>query len=143
MNSFYPLKVSQIRALTTNAVELKFEIPAELKSKFNFKAGQYITIKHQIRGEEVRRAYSICSSIEEGISVGVKKVETGKMSFFLTTKIKEGDVLEVMPPTGNFVLQGNLINNSSTIHKPSNCAHICPTQGWVIENGRIFCFSLM
>ena len=106
MNSFYPLKVSQIRALTTNAVELKFEIPAELKSKFNFKAGQYITIKHQIRGEVVRRAYSICSSIEEGISVGVKKVETGKMSSFLTTKIKEGDILEVMPPTGNFVLQG-------------------------------------
>ena len=106
MNSFYPLKVSQIRALTTNAVELKFEIPAELKSKFNFKAGQYITIKHQIGGEEVRRAYSICSSIEEGISVGVKKVETGKMSSFLTTKIKEGDVLQVMPPTGNFVLQG-------------------------------------
>ncbi len=106
MNSFYPLKVSQIRALTTNAVELKFEIPAELKSKFNFKAGQYITIKHQIGGEEVRRAYSICSSIKEGISVGVKKVETGKMSSFLTTKIKEGDVLDVMPPTGNFVLQG-------------------------------------
>ena len=106
MNSFYPLKVSQIRALTTNAVELKFEIPAELKSQFNFKAGQYITIKHQIRGEVVRRAYSICSSIEEGISVGVKKVETGKMSSFLTTKIKEGDILEVMPPTGNFVLQG-------------------------------------
>ena len=106
MNSFYLLKVSQIRALTTNAVELKFEIPAELKSKFNFKAGQYITIKHQIGGEEVRRAYSICSSIKGGISVGVKKVETGRMSSFLTTKIKEGDVLQVMPPTGNFVLQG-------------------------------------
>jgi len=109
MNSFYPLKVSQIRALTSNAVELKFEIPVELKSKFNFKAGQYITIKHQIGGEEVRRAYSICSSIEEGISVGVKKVDTGKMSFFLTTKIKKGDVLEVMPPTGNFVLQGKQV----------------------------------
>ncbi len=106
MNSFYSLKVSQIRALTTNAVELKFEIPAELYSKFNFIAGQYITIKHQIGGEEVRRSYSICSSIKEGISVGVKKVETGKMSSFLTTKIKEGDVLQVMPPTGNFVLQG-------------------------------------
>ena len=106
MNSFYLLKVSQIRALTSNAVELKFEIPAELYSKFNFIAGQYITIKHQIGGEEVRRSYSICSSIKEGISVGVKKVETGKMSSFLTTKIKEGDVLEVMPPTGNFVLQG-------------------------------------
>jgi len=109
MNSFYPLKVSQIRTLTTHAVKLKFEIPAELESKFNFIAGQYITIKHKIGGEEVRRAYSICSSIEEGISVGVKKVETGKMSSFLTTKIKEGDVLEVMPPTGNFVLHGKNI----------------------------------
>ena len=82
MNSFYPLKVSQIRALTTNAVELKFEIPAELESKFNFIAGQYITIKHKIGGEEVRRAYSICSSIEEGISVGVKKWKRGKCPLF-------------------------------------------------------------
>ena len=106
MNSFYPLKVSQIRALTTNAVELKFEIPAELESKFNFKAGQYITIKQNISGEEVRRSYSICSSNTEGICVGVKRVEGGKMSSFLTTNIKEGDILEVMPPTGNFVLHG-------------------------------------
>ena len=106
MNSFYPLKVSQIRALTTNAVELKFEIPAELESKFNFKAGQYITIKQNISGEEVRRSYSICSSNTEGICVGVKRVEGGKMSSFLTANIKEGDILEVMPPTGNFVLHG-------------------------------------
>ena len=28
------------------------------------------------------------------------------MSSFLTTNIKEGDILEVMPPTGNFILQG-------------------------------------
>ena len=106
MNSFYPLKVSQIRALTTNAVELKFEIPSDLESKFNFKAGQYITIKQNISGEEVRRSYSICSSNTEGICVGVKRVEGGKMSSFLTTNIKEGDILEVMPPTGNFVLHG-------------------------------------
>ena len=106
MNSFYPLKVKKIRKLTLNAVELKFEIPAELESKFNFKAGQYITIKQNISGEEVRRAYSICSSNTEGICVGVKRVEGGKMSSFLTTNIKEGDILEVMPPTGNFILQG-------------------------------------
>jgi ring-1,2-phenylacetyl-CoA epoxidase subunit PaaE len=106
MNSFYPLRVSQIRALTTSAVELKFEIPAELESEFNFKAGQYITIKQNISGEEVRRAYSICSSNTEGVCVAVKRIEGGKMSSFLTTNIKEGDILEVMPPTGNFVLHG-------------------------------------
>lgn len=106
MNSFYPLRVSQIRTLTTNAVELRFEIPAELESNFTFLAGQYITIKHQIEGEDVRRAYSICSSIKEGICVGVKKVDGGKMSSFLTSRLKQGDVLDVMPPAGNFVLQG-------------------------------------
>tara|TARA_B100000953_G_scaffold76735_1_gene62045 strand:+ start:738 stop:1733 length:996 start_codon:yes stop_codon:yes gene_type:complete len=106
MNSFYPLKVEKIRKLTSNAVELKFEISSELESKFNFQAGQYITIKQSISGEEVRRSYSICSSNKEGICVGVKRVESGKMSSFLTTNIKEGDILEVMPPTGNFILQG-------------------------------------
>ncbi len=106
MNSFYPLKVEKIRQLTSNAVELKFEILSDLESKFNFQAGQYITIKHTINGEEVRRSYSICSSNSEGICVGVKHIEGGKMSSFLTTNIKEGDILEVMPPTGNFILQG-------------------------------------
>lgn len=106
MNSFYPLKVSKIRKLTTNSVELKFDIISKLESKFRFKAGQYITIKQAINGEEVRRSYSICSSNSAEICVGVKHVEGGKMSSFLTTNIKEGDVLDVMPPTGNFLLQG-------------------------------------
>ena len=104
MNKFHSLTVSSIKSLTTDSVAISFDtLNNEL---FQFISGQYITIKHQIGGEQIRRAYSICSSIEEGISVGVKKVETGKMSSFLTTKIKEGDVLQVMPPTGNFVLQG-------------------------------------
>ena len=109
MNSFYPLKVSQIRVLTANAVELKFKIPDELESKFNFMAGQYITIKQQINGEEARRAYSICSTNTEGVAIGVKKLEGGKMSTFLTADVKLGDTLEVMPPAGNFVLQGRNI----------------------------------
>ena len=47
MNSFYPQKVEKIRQLTSNAVELKFEILSDLESKFNFQAGQYITIKQK------------------------------------------------------------------------------------------------
>jgi len=109
MNSFYPLKVSQIRVLTANAVELKFEIPEELELTFNFMAGQYITIKQQINGEEARRAYSICSTNAEGVAIGVKKLEGGKMSTFLTADVKLGDTLEVMPPAGNFILQGKNI----------------------------------
>ncbi len=104
MASFYPLKIEKIRELTANAVEITFEVSADIFDKFNFKAGQYITIKHQVDGEDVRRAYSICSPEKDGLSIGVKLVEGGKMSTFLTKELKEGDILEVMPPSGNFVL---------------------------------------
>jgi len=106
MNIFYSLKVKKVRKLTNDAIEISFEIPTELLDMFKFKAGQYITIKSTINDKEVRRAYSICSSPNsEEISVGVKKVKGGKMSTFLTKEIKIGDILEVMPPTGNFIFE--------------------------------------
>tara|TARA_B100001142_G_scaffold328902_1_gene390338 strand:- start:1501 stop:2496 length:996 start_codon:yes stop_codon:yes gene_type:complete len=107
MSSFYPLKVESIRSLTSNSVEIKFEILKELEEEFNFVPGQYITIKKDINGEDIRRSYSLCSSKEEGVCVGVKRVEGGKMSLFLTNNLEEGDMLEVMPPQGNFTLKGD------------------------------------
>ena len=111
MNIFYSLKVKKVRKLTNDAIEISFEIPTELLDMFKFKAGQYITIKSTINNKEVRRAYSICSSPNsEEISVGVKKVKGGKMSTFLTKEIKIGDILEVMPPTGNFIFdEGDVV----------------------------------
>ncbi|MEC7863831.1 MAG: 2Fe-2S iron-sulfur cluster-binding protein [Bacteroidota bacterium] len=104
MSTFQSLVVKNINRLTKNAVEISFDV---LKSSdFNFLPGQYITIKHQINREEVRRAYSICSSPSEGLSIGVKLVEQGKMSSFLTSKLKVGDSLEVMPANGNFIING-------------------------------------
>ena len=105
MNKFYPLKVKEVRKLTDDSVEISFEIPVALLDKFRFKAGQYITIRSTINNEEVRRAYSLCSSPNsEEISVGVKRVKGGKMSSFLTEKLSNGDNIEVMPPSGSFVL---------------------------------------
>ena len=103
MSSFHFLAIKNINQLTKDAVEISFEISKS--PEFNFTPGQYITIKHQINGEEVRRAYSICSSPSEGLSIGVKLVSGGKMSSFLTTKVKIGDILEVMPPSGNFIMK--------------------------------------
>ncbi len=105
MNKFYPLKVKEVRKLTDDSKEISFEIPDALLNKFIFKAGQYITIKSTINNEEVRRAYSLCSSPDsKEISVGVKKVKRGKMSSFLTENLRNGDNIEVMPPSGSFVL---------------------------------------
>jgi ring-1,2-phenylacetyl-CoA epoxidase subunit PaaE len=105
MNKFYSLKVNEVRKLTDDSIEISFEIPDELLDKFKFKAGQYITIKSTINNEEVRRAYSLCSSPNsEKISVGVKKIKGGRMSTFLNEKLRNGDNIEVMPPSGNFIL---------------------------------------
>jgi len=119
MNKFYPVKVKEIRKLTSDSVEVLFDITSDLKNKFSFEAGQYITIKHNINGEEVRRSYSLCSNSNKNeIAVGVKKVEGGKMSTFLTDELKVNDVLELMPPSGNFIL-----------NKENNVVAICAGSG--------------
>ena len=102
---FTRLKIQEIKQETSDTVSISFEVPTELKSKFNYKSGQYITIKKDIGGEDVRRSYSLCSAPgEDDFRIGVKKVENGKMSTFLTEGLKVEEGLEVMDPAGNFVI---------------------------------------
>lgn len=109
MGEFHALTVSDIKRETPNSVSISFDVPENLKSNFDFKAGQYITIKYFLDGKEVRRAYSISSSPQSGeLRVGIKKVEFGIFSPFANEKLKVGDILEVMPPTGKFLLEPNL-----------------------------------
>ena len=108
MSDFYSLTIDKISPLTPNAVAVSFAIPKELENKFVFEAGQYITIKHKINGEEVRRAYSISSSPEEKyITIGIKKVPEGRFSSYANTTLNEGDQLLVMPPEGRFVYKNS------------------------------------
>jgi len=105
MSTFYKLSVKEIKQETKDAVSILFEIPKDLLHKFCFIPGQYITIKKELDNKELRRSYSICSSKEsKSIRIGVKAVDNGTFSVFATTKLKVGDVLEVSPPEGRFVL---------------------------------------
>jgi ring-1,2-phenylacetyl-CoA epoxidase subunit PaaE len=111
MSEFHALTVSEVKKETPNSVSISFQVPDSLKEIFSFKAGQYITIKHRNSGKEIRRAYSICSSPKSGLlKVGVKKVENGAFSEYANNELKEGDTLQVMPPTGKFILAPNLKN---------------------------------
>jgi ring-1,2-phenylacetyl-CoA epoxidase subunit PaaE len=106
MAHFHSLTVQKIKPLTPNSVAITFAIPKDLIQTFAFTAGQYITIKKEIKGKELRRAYSISSSPKcEGITIGVKKVDKGGFSDFAHNKLKVGDVLEVMPPEGRFIFK--------------------------------------
>jgi len=102
---FHKLKISDISRLTPDSVQLTFDLPEALKSSFHYSAGQYITFKITIAGEEIRRSYSICSAPNENkLSVGIKKVEGGKFSTFANDILAVGDELESMEPMGNFTI---------------------------------------
>lgn len=103
MSKFHALKVKDVRKETADCVSVAFEIPNELQSQFTFKAGQYLTFKFNINGEELRRSYSVCTApIDNELRVAIKKVKDGKVSTYVNDKLKVGDVIDTMPPEGKF-----------------------------------------
>ncbi len=103
---FHTLAVKEVRRETSDCVSIAFAVPAELKETFQFKQGQYLTLRTQINGEEVRRSYSICSSpLDNELRVAIKKTEQGLFSTYANEQLKKGDVLDVMQPIGKFYVE--------------------------------------
>ncbi|MCV6604148.1 MAG: phenylacetate-CoA oxygenase/reductase subunit PaaK [Porticoccaceae bacterium] len=110
--NFYTLNVAAVVPETDSAVQVIFDVPAELKEKYRFIQGQYLTLKADINGEDVRRSYSICSAVgDDQLRVGIKKIDGGAFSTFANDKLKTGDTLQVMPPQGKFYTELNPANS--------------------------------
>ncbi len=111
MAKFNKLKVADVRKETEDCVSVNFEVPASLKDDYKFIQGQYLTLKLFVKGEEVRRSYSVCSGVYENeLRVAVKRVKGGKGSNFIYDNFKGGQEVDVMTPMGGF-------------HSPMNAAH--------------------
>ena len=103
MAQFYPLTVTDISKTTRDAVVLTLAPPADARDVFAFTQGQYLTFSHVIDGVELRRSYSICAGVDDGIlQVGVKAVDGGAFSNFVNGELQVGDTLSAMPPMGQF-----------------------------------------
>jgi ring-1,2-phenylacetyl-CoA epoxidase subunit PaaE len=100
---FHPLKVAEIVPETADAYSIRFEIPTALRDAFLFKAGQHLTLRATINGEEVRRNYSLCTAPAEGDwMVTVKRIGGGLFSNWVGDSLKAGDTVDVMVPHGSF-----------------------------------------
>lgn len=111
---FHALTVKEVRQETDDSVSIAFEIPTDLQESYQYLSGQYLTLKAEINGEEVRRSYSLCSAPhEDEWRVAVKQVENGKFSTFANQTLKAGDILDVMTPMGGFSFTPNAIANRS------------------------------
>ena len=103
MATFHTIKVKDIYKETDDCSVVAFDIPDELRQKFAFKQGQHLTLRQQIDGQDVRRSYSLCSSpIDKQWRVAVKQIPGGLFSTYVNQKLKAGDSLEVMEPSGSF-----------------------------------------
>lgn len=114
MSQFHSLTIKNIDRITDNSVAISFDIPQHLKSDFAFKAGQYITLRTTINGNDIRRDYSLCSSPKSGeLKVAVKEVEDGTFSSYANKQLNPGDQLDVATPNGRFIFEPN---DSKTKH---------------------------
>jgi len=84
-------------------VRISLQVPAELRGEFEFVPGQHLPIEVTIDGKPVRRTYSICSVPgEEPLELGIRIQPGGLFSGYVAETLQAGDVLQVMPPFGQF-----------------------------------------
>ena len=107
MSKFHRLAVARVERETRDAVAITFAVPPALADAFRYAAGQHLTLRADIGGQDVRRSYSICSAVQDGaLRIAVKKSPGGVFSTWANEHLKPGDTLEVMPPLGHFALPG-------------------------------------
>lgn len=109
---FHDLSVKRVSPEAAGAVAITLAVPQAQRDVFRFEPGQFLTLRAQIDGQEVRRTYSISSPRSRllrfgEIEVGIRPVQGGLFSNWAARQIRAGDVLSVMPPDGRF-----------TVHKP-------------------------
>ncbi|MDZ4840487.1 MAG: ferredoxin--NADP reductase [Bacteroidota bacterium] len=99
---FIPLTVAAVHRETQDAVTLEFNVPAG--TDFDYVPGQYLTLKLVVNGKKLNRAYSLCScpTTDNNPAVTIKKTPGGIASTWVNDYAKAGDVIEALPPMGNF-----------------------------------------
>ena len=100
------VRVSRVIDETHDARSYELEIPPELRERFAYRAGQYLTFEVPLAGERIVRCYSLASSPDVGDApkVTVKRVAGGRGSNWFHDTVAAGSRLRVLPPLGRFVL---------------------------------------
>lgn len=107
---FHDLTVKRVSPEAAGAVAITLAIPDEAKDSFAFEPGQFLTLRANVAGQDVRRSYSISSprsrlAARGELEIGIRPVENGLFSNWAAQSIKAGDTIQVMPPDGRFVVK--------------------------------------
>ncbi|WP_040161958.1 1,2-phenylacetyl-CoA epoxidase subunit PaaE [Mobilicoccus massiliensis] len=119
---FHPLTVSAVRPLTADAVEVTLAVPEELADDYGYVSGQYVALRKELDGKEIRRSYSICAPPTRGeLKIGIKRDLGGVFSNWANDHLHPGDTIDVMSPTGAFVSRHSMtsLNDPQAIAEES------------------------
>ena len=108
MADFHKVQIADIYKETKDTVVVTLDIPKQLQDAFSFIQGQHLTLRKIINDDDVRRSYSLCSSpLDKQWKVAIKQIPGGVFSTYANTKLKTGDTLEIMEPSGHFYVAVN------------------------------------
>lgn len=112
--AFHTLSIKEVRPLTDKAIEVTFDIPAELQDEYDYVAGQYVALRTELDGQQVRRSYSICEAPTAGeLKIAIKRDLGGLFSNWANDNLKAGAQIDVMSPQGAFVSKRNVTGASA------------------------------
>ena len=106
MKQFHPLTVERIDPETKDSIRVAFDVPDDLRSEYEFLAGQHLPFQITVDGKKMRRTYSICSTQGEWpLEIGIRVQSDGQFSEFAANQLAVGDVIDAMPPSGQFHIE--------------------------------------
>ena len=108
--AFHTLTIREVRRETADAISVRFAVPPALRDAYAFTQGQFVTLKAEVDGCELRRSYSLCCAVSDyardgELRVGIKRIEGGRFSSYAERRFEAGMALEVMTPDGRFFTQ--------------------------------------
>lgn len=106
IDGFAPLRIKRVVRETADAVSLVLDVPECCSSKFRYQAGQFLTLRVNVGGQELRRCYSMSSApAEDDLQITIKRDPGGLVSNWLNDTASEGGEIHAAPPEGRFVLR--------------------------------------
>lgn len=105
-DGFAPLRVKRVVRETSDAVSLVLDVPECCSTKYRYQAGQFLTLRVNVEGQELRRCYSMSSApLEDELQITVKRDPGGVVSNWLNDQVAEGVEIHAAPPEGRFCLR--------------------------------------
>jgi ferredoxin-NADP reductase len=105
-DQFAPLRIKRVVRETGDAVSLVLDVPADCSQRFRYEAGQFLTLRVPVDGQNLQRCYSMSSApAEEDLQITVKRDPGGVVSNWLNDTAAEGVEIHASPPSGRFLLR--------------------------------------